>query len=107
MYQSIDEYYQDVMAHGTGPAKILMTEEALMSGNLATKLASPMRFNDQESPEQRAQKMQREIMALLHAHRGMVIANFLMERAEGHPMGSQGPVVTAQPLMEGRPEENG
>ena len=103
MYQTIDEFYEDVMAHGTGPAKVLITEEACMSGQLAKRLICPVDpayAKGDLSFEHKVRDMQREIMALLHAHRSMVIANFLMERAEGHPMQKDGPIVTAKPLME-------
>ena len=104
MIKSVDEYYRDVMEHGTPEAKILMTEEACMSGNLAKRLVQTTLPSGvalaPERHDERAATIQRELMALLHAHRGMVLANFFMERARGEPMGTEGPVVTAQPLME-------
>jgi hypothetical protein len=96
MHQSIDEYYKDVMAHGTGPAKILITEEALLASGLANRIV-----DDALS----AVPAQREIMAALHSHRAMVIANFLLERAEGHPMNHEGPVVTANLIKPGIDEQ--
>lgn len=100
MIESIDDYYNQVMEHGTGPAKILMTEEALMSGTMSKKLAS---MSDDLAEGGKAATIQRELMCLLHSHRGMVIANFMMERAEGHELGrGESPIVVPdkQVLME-------
>lgn len=101
MIESIDDYYNQVMEHGTGPAKILMTEEALMSSTLSKKLAN---MSDDLAEGAKQAQLQRELMCLLHAHRGMVIANFLMERAEGHELGQgESPIVVPDKklLMEG------
>lgn len=84
MITTIDEYYEQVMKHGTGPAKTLMTEEALMSATMAKKL---------KHQNLSVAEVQRELMCLLIAHRPQVLVNYMLERAEGIPIGKDGPVV--------------
>lgn len=90
MNVTVDQYLKDVRDSGTGPAKILAFEEVMMSQTLARNIYRRPGITPEELADQ--------IFCLLFSHRGMVLANWLMERAEGKPMAVDGPIPTPAPL---------
>lgn len=96
MIVTVEDYLKEVKEHGTGPAKILALEEILMAGTLARAIQRKVPLAELPFAE-----LQDDIFCLLFTHRSMVLAGYMMDRAEGTPLSSgEGHVVVPARVME-------
>lgn len=89
MITQLEDYWKLVMETGTEEAKSLLQTEALFA---RTEAAAVLLVLGQAQDEAVAMiELEKRLMCLLIAHRGPVLAQFLMERGRGVPMATDGP----------------
>lgn len=102
MITTLDEYAKLVEETGTPEAKMLFFQECLFAGTEAKAILGLIRTSEHATVTERM--LVDRLVCLLIAHRGPVMAGYLMERARGVTMAvdGPGPVVPSVPPHDSR-----
>lgn len=96
MITSLEDYAKMVEQTGTAEVKMLFLQECLFAATEAKAVLSLVRACNHDTVAEK--EVVDRLICLLIAHRGPVMAGYLMERARGlKPVDGPGPVVPSLP----------